>query len=766
MFSKWLRQRRRALNLSPDALAALVGCAVVTLYKIEAGERKPSGQISALLAKHLNISPQDYPAFIAFARGEEKRPLPDSFWGTPFHPPTNLPSPPTPLIGRAQDVIYVRKRLLREDTQLLTLVGPPGIGKTRLSLAVASDVLDEFSDGVFVVLLAPITDPELVAGVIARTLGIAEVGTQPASQRLNTFLRDKQMLLLLDNFEQILPAAPTVAELLATCPFLKLLITSRAPLRIRRERQLPVPALALPDLNRLPQIDALPSYPAVELFIERAQAVKPDFSLTNETAQPIAAICNRLDGLPLAIELISARVKLLPPAALLERLHGRLMLQSDGLRDLEPRHRTLNAAIGWSYDLLDVNDKKLFTRLGVFAGGWTMEAAEAVCQPEGSIVDGMASLLDKCLVQQIGSSEPRFAMLETIREYALECLAQSGESHDLHRCHASYFLKLADTPAAEEDAWAYRIEQDYDNLRAALDWCFTSDQSTGMRLTLAISGYWLVHGHLVEGRFWFEKALKACHQEAGASPTLQRGLLSCAANLAHFQDDMPAMREYGESLLALGAEHQDQASTASACFFLGMDALHRQAFGQAESLFEQGLTLARQLDDRSSAGSLLLMLGGVAYHQKDYERAYSLYAEGVILHRQLENRFVEQMLLLSIGAVREEQGYFQEARSLYREGLLICRKLGYKLELSLALEYLGGLTSVEGGDHQRATRLLGAAEALRESILAPIQPLEQNRHDDLVALLRTYLDESTFTTAWAEGRLMTLEQAMEYALSD
>ena len=331
------------------------------------------------------------------------------------------------------------------------------------------------------------------------------------------------MLLLLDNFEQILPAAPQVAELLAVCPSLKILVTSRAPLRVRRERQFPVPALESPDLSRLPETETLTHYSAVELFIERAQAVKPDFALTHDNVQSVAAICTRLDGLPLAIELISARVKLLPPVLLLERLHGRLMLSSDGLRDLEPRHRTLNAAIGWSYNLLNPEEKMLFMRLGVFVGGWTMEAAEAICQPEINILDGMASLLDKSLIQPkpISSDNSRFTMLETIHEYARDCLSASGQEADLRRRHARFFLKLAET---QSDLWSERIDQNYDNLQAALAWCSRNDLEMGRQMTFALIGYWIGRGHLSDGLFWMEQHLQASQQDASVMYSTVREL--------------------------------------------------------------------------------------------------------------------------------------------------------------------------------------------------------------------------------------------------
>ncbi|MCK6576736.1 MAG: tetratricopeptide repeat protein [Anaerolineae bacterium] len=750
-FGAWFRQRRRALDLSLDNLANSVGCAAVTLYKIESGERRPSRQIAELLAAHLKIPATERAAFVRYARGET---------ASPYHTPTNLTPPSTPLIGREQDLAALQRRLHREDTQLLTLVGPPGIGKTHLSLAVAYDLLNEFADGVYAVSLASLNDPGLVMRAVAQTLAIPEVGPQSRLERLEAYLSDKQMLLVLDNFEQVLAAAPQVAELLAACPFIKILATSRAPLRIRRERQFLLAPLTLPDMKLLPEVESLPRFTAVALFIDRAQAVRSDFSLTCENGPAVAAICNRLDGLPLAIELISARVKMLTPEALLERLHGRFLLASDGLRDLEPRHRTLNAAISWSYDLLDAHEKSLFMRLGVFVEGWTLEAAEAICNT--SILDRMASLLDKCLIQQ--GTSVRFTMLETIREYALERLTESEEIQDARQRHAGFFLKLAETPSADLPVWLDQIERDHGNVRAALDWCYHNDSSTGLRLVLAVSSHWLIRGMLIEGRFWIEKYLSL--QQHVVPLYILRPLLHGAANLAHFQGDTSAMCAYGKQLMALGAKHRDKSSTAFGRFYLGMDALHKQDFQQAESLFDRGLALAREVNNDDLEGSLLLMLGNTAFLQKDYERSAQIYAQGLAIHRKVGNRFVEAMLVMSLGAALEKQRRFPEARDLYYQGLAITRALGDKLDLSLTLEYLGRLAGVDGGKHQRAARLLGAAEALRLSICAPIPPLEQSLHDDLVAQLRENLDESALNAARAEGRLMTLEQAVEYALSD
>src|SRR5215213_7952186 len=437
-FGRWLRQRRRALDLTQQDLARQVGCAIITIQKLEADERRPSRQLAERLADKLMVAPDDRAALMLLARGEpyldpRAAEAPEQPRPVPPQPRGNLPVPLTRLIGRKQDLAAVRNTLLRSETRLLTLIGPPGIGKTRLSLAVAHEVQAAFADGASFVALAPLSDPSLVIATTALALGIKENAGQSLLQTLKAALYSKRLLLVLDNFEQVLEAAPLVVELLEACPGLKALITSRAALHVRGERLYALPVLLLPDLTQLPTTGALARTPAIALFVERAQAVRPDFRLTAQNAQTVAEICVRLDGLPLAIELAAARIGLLSPEALLVRLEQRLAVLTDGARDLPPRHRTLRAAIGWSYELLDASEQALFRRLGVFVGGCALEVAEAVCNAEGdlpwTVVDGLAALLDKSLLRlETGvDGEPRFVMLETIRAYALERLAASGE---------------------------------------------------------------------------------------------------------------------------------------------------------------------------------------------------------------------------------------------------------------------------------------------------------------------------------------------------
>src|SRR5215216_6020701 len=391
----------------------------------------------------------------------------------------NLPLQPTPLVGRVREVEEVAERLRSDQVRLLTLTGPGGTGKTRLALQAGADLLDEFEDGVFFVALAAITDRALVAPTVARTLGLTERRNQPPEELLKGFLRDRQTLLLLDNFEQVLESAPLLDELLSAAPSLKILATSRTPLRLYGEHEFPVPPLSLPDPSSLATLESLTQYGAVRLFVERAKAVKPDFSLTQANAPAVTEICARLDGLPLAIELAAARIKLLPPQAMLSRLGSRLKLLTGGARDLPRRQRTLRATIEWSYELLDEGEKTLFARLAVFSGGSNLEGIEAVCDPQGDLpsdaLEGVSSLLDKSLLRQEEGqgAEPRLMMLETIREFALEKFEESDDTETIKRAHAEYFLALAEHAepklwGQEDAAWLDRLEREHDNMRAAL----------------------------------------------------------------------------------------------------------------------------------------------------------------------------------------------------------------------------------------------------------------------------------------------------------
>jgi predicted ATPase len=629
--------------------------------------------------------------------------------------PNNLPTQPTVLIGRDKEVAAVEHLLRREAVRLVTLTGPGGIGKTRLALQVAAELSDRFANGAFFVNLAPLSDPELVIPATAQALEIQEIRGQPLFDLLKASLREKHLLLLLDNFEQVVSAAVQVADLLATCPKLKMVVTSRMALRVKAEHEFTVPPLALPDPKHLPELGALSQYEAVALFIARAQAVKPDFQVTNANAPAVAEICARLDGLPLAIELAAARIKLLPPQALLARLGQRLEVLTSGSRDAPARQQTLRNTITWSYHLLDATEQQLFRCLSVFVGGCTLEAAEAICGAlcnasaglAGSMLDGVASLIDKSLVQLVAQEgEPsRLVMLETIHEYGLEVLATSGEVEITRGAHADYYLTVAEEAVLQpggprQDEWLKRLEREHDNLRAVMQWVQEPGRQEEQRLEMALrlgaalGGFWFACGPLREGHVFLERTLAGSEGIVSswrAKALMAAGWLAGAQGDAHRRDEL-----YGESLAifrALG----DKQGICSSLYWLSLGALDRGNPTEASAMLQECMQLQRELGDTGNLAYSLYFLAHVAAYQGDYARATALNEESLALHRKRgDTRGITIALMYLAEISFSSHGDSATVRPLIEESLTLAKQVGDTSSVAYGLTFLGWVELSQG----------------------------------------------------------------------
>jgi predicted ATPase/class 3 adenylate cyclase len=644
----------------------------------------------------------------------------------------NLPVQPTPLIGREQEVASVCGLLSRPEVRLVTLTGPAGVGKTRLGLQVAAELADQFTDGVFAVFLAPVSNPDLVVSALSQALGVTDMGTQPLLTLLKGALKDKHLLLLLDNFEQVVEAALQVADLLSACPRLKVLVTSRVVLHVRAEREFAVPPLSLPNLKRLPDLLTLSQYEAVALFIERALAVKPDFAVTNTNAPAVVGICARLDGLPLAIELAAARVKYFPPQILLTRLEQGLAVLVGGARDLPARQQTLRGAFAWSYDLLSPEEQALFRRLAVFVDGCTWEAAEQVCtaagQLDGDILEGLASLVDKSLLRQEEQAEgvARFWMLQVLREFGLEALAGAGESEATRTAHTLYYLALAEEAepylkGTEQVEWLNRLEQEHENLRAALTFLLEragmqqgSEQAEqALRLCAALWRFWYIHGDFTEGRTFLERALATSERVAAL---VQAKALQAAAALALALDDLErAEALLGESL-ALCRERGDKPGTATSLGHLGFVTWLRNHYAAARSMLEEAEALLKELGDTWGRARCLTNLACVISTQGEYSRARVLLEESLGLYRSLGDRErLGRVLCLLARVCFESQSDPAKAEALAEQSLALAREVGYKWGIAYPISLLAEIVLGQGD----AT----GARALAEESVATLKEL-------------------------------------------
>jgi predicted ATPase/class 3 adenylate cyclase len=686
--------------------------------------------------------------------------------------PTNLPVRLTTFVGRERELEQVTQ--LMESARLVTLTGPGGTGKTRLALRAASEMLDRFVDGVFFVELAPISDPQLVPGVIGTALGIREEGPRPILETLQSELRDRAALLVLDNFEQVIRAAPAIGSLLSAAPHIRVLATSRGPLRIQGEQEAPVPPLDLPDPASLTGVAELRSNEAVALFLDRATAVDPGFTLSDENAGAIVRICALLDGLPLAIELAASRIGLLTAEVMAERLDRRLPLLAGGPRDLPARQQTLRGAIAWSYDLLGEQQRALFRRLAVFAGGFSLDSAQAVGDPEGElgldVLDGIESLLDASLVRrkQERPGEVRFDMLQTIREFGLGLQEKDDQADAIRRRHAQYFLHLTEGTETKlrqpgMDRHLALLDLEHDNLRAALAWAIASDEGAiGLALVGALWRFWHFHGDLSAGRRWAEQVL-ALPSAAERTEARAKALIA-GGSLAYWQLDGQAAREAYEDALAVFQELGDQVGIAEGMYNLAfVEPLRGNLQGAIEMLSASRVAF-ENLGERRRVADSLFGLGVMSRLQGDLATARASALEGLAIHRELGDVFGTAGNLYVLGRVAAETGDSDVGRRYFLETLDIMEAFGERTGIALTLDNLAHLANAQGKP-LRAIRLAGAAEAIKEAVGGEAPP-EIIHLPDPWERARQLTSEGEIQAAWREGRAMTLDQAVAYARED
>jgi predicted ATPase/Flp pilus assembly protein TadD len=678
---------------------------------------------------------------------------------------SNLPAA-ADLVGRARVAQDIENLVVGGTHRLVTMTGPGGTGKTRLSLHVASRVQSQF-DAVVFVPLAAISGAELVLPTIANTLGLREEQGQTLLEQVVNVVGDQRLLLVLDNFEHVIDAAADVNAILDGCPSVTIVVTSRVRLGLYGEQEYPVPPLERPDLRRQHSVEDLAQNEAVALFVQRARALKPDFRLTESNAAAVADICVRLDGLPLAIELAAARIKLLNPQAMRARLDKRLPLLTGGARNLPQRQQTLRNAIAWSYDLLHDEDRSLFRALSVFVGGWTFEAAESLVKasnaPALDVFDGLSSLVDKSLVlqQEDERGETRFGMLETIREFGLDQLTESGEVDAVSRSSVDYFHDLAERAAPEllgedQELWFAQLELEHDNLRASLGWCLEHEPVVGVALAGKLSRFWYQRGYFSEGRRWLETLID---RGADADPIDRALALYGLAALTAYQGDFAHSRPLAEACLEIYRALNDRTGMAMVLNVLGVTAMHEEKHDEATARWAESLALFRELQDERNMAILLGNLSWISSLEQSYEPAMTYIEESLTLARRMRDRASTAAALQNLGLVALEMGDIQRAEDCFREGLELGREIGSQLDMVECLEGCAAVASVRG-QWEHAAWLYGVAAGTRTALGIPM-PEWDHIQQKYVAQVRAHLTGSAWSTAWEAGLRVPLSQALE-----
>ncbi len=739
-FGEWLKRQRKIAGFTQEQLAEQVGCAVITLRKIEAEERRPSEQIVARLAETFQISQNERKDFLRFARGRVDLAPSASPAAVPWNlttvPRIGLPATVTSLVGRADERATLREYWPQADTRLVTLIGPPGIGKTRLSIAAARDAADHFPDGVFFIALAPLERPNLILPTIFQALGYAERGDQSV-ERLGKDIGDKRLLLVLDNVEHLLEDVAALAScLLSACPRLKILATSREAMRVPGEWLFPIPALTLPSADAVVNVDTATQFPALTLFAERARAVRLDFKLMPENVQAVASICRQLDGLPLAIELIAARIRLMSPQTLLERMTSEFVLSADGMRAVAARQKTLHNAIGWSYNLLSPEEQKGFAWLAVFSEGFTLDAAETILAPTAPnkpISDLIALLSDKSLLRPSldERGEVRFYMLVTLGKFALDLLHRSGDEKRVRDLHLDYFLSLAETGdwelrGSRQVEWAQRIQEEQNNMRAALEWAVSSRQTeAALRLLCALGWPWEIRGHYNEAANWLER-IRAL-PDVNEYPSLLSRILSHIGRYHWTQDRFREARLLLEESRAIAAQMgpTGEKELANALNWLALDQMENDQDG-ARSALEQSLEISAKHGDDWGIALSAFHLGILEKNLGHRDAALSLLEKSLSIFQRYGDLFFIARVSIFLGYAFESQGDYAQARQFFEKQLQIDTQLNFWDGIASGWLNLGNLARRRGDVEQAQACYARVRSIGREHGLAVGNLPEQN----------------------------------------